>query len=119
MPDNKRIVIVEDDVLIAGFFKTACEAMGHVVAGMARDAENACRTIAAEQPDFVLMDLRLIGDRDGVDVAKDAVKTTPDAKIVYITGSSEPESIARIKTDTPYRILIKPVSPSQLAEALH
>ncbi len=114
----KRIVIVEDDVLIAGYFKTTCESFGHVVAAMARDADNACRAIDATSPDYVLMDMRLLGERDGVDVAFATQPGHPEMKIVYITGSTEPSSIARIETDHPHCILTKPVSPQQIDRAL-
>lgn len=64
------------------------------------------------------MDVRLGGKRDGVDVAMAIHTINPDIKIVFVTGSSEPPTIDRINMDHPHRILIKPISPGDLADAL-
>jgi CheY-like chemotaxis protein len=113
--EGKRIVIVEDDALISALFSEYCRIGGHEVVGVASEPGSAERIIAETQPDFVLMDVRLNAERDGVDVALQAAETAPNAKIVYVTGSNEPATLARINDDNPHRILIKPV----LAEALH
>lgn len=115
---NNRVVIVEDDLIVARFLQAACESAGYIVAGIARDAKTACATIVAERPGSVLMDVRLIGERDGVDVALETHKTQPDLRVIYITGSNEQETMNRIMSDHPYQILIKPVSAAQISNAL-
>ncbi|MCQ0987403.1 response regulator [Jiella marina] len=118
MSAGKRIVIVDDDVLIASYLCDVCEDHNGTVVGMAHRAEDALDLILETRPEFVLMDVRLGGPRDGVDIATDVYRHTPDIKIVYVTGSSEPQTIRRINADHPHTILIKPIAPAQLVEAL-
>lgn len=113
-----RIVIVEDDFLIAEYLAQICTELGADVVGRADDGPSARRVIGASNPSHVLMDLRLTGKEDGVDIALWAHDAAPDTKIIFVTGSNEPPSIARIKSDHPHRILIKPIAPLDLEEAL-
>lgn len=118
MSETKRVVIVDDDVIIAEHLADLCEENGTEVAGLAHNASEAEKLIFSECPDYVLMDLRLGDGRDGVDLALEAHRRLPDARIIFVTGSNEPTSIERINSDHPYRILIKPISPPDLTEAL-
>lgn len=113
---SKSVVIVEDEFLIAEDFIGMCEEIGLVVLGQADVASDAISLILDKQPDYVLMDVRLKGNGDGVDVALDIYDKLPATKVIFITGSNEPPTIQRIKTDHPYAILIKPVSYLLLKE---
>jgi two-component system, response regulator PdtaR len=63
------------------------------------------------------MDVRLRGKQDGVDAAL-AIHRLLGSPIVFITGSGEPANIARINTDHPAAVLIKPISFEQLTDTL-
>ena len=118
MPEPRRVVIVEDDFLVTEYLRHVCEAAGAPVVGSAMDADAALALIDALKPDFVLMDVRLPGARDGVDVALAVYERHPRVRVIFITGSNEPLTIRRINTDHPFRILIKPINPEDLSEAL-
>lgn len=118
MPDSKRAVIVEDEVLIVDYLSDLCELFDVEVVGTADNGEEAIRTIRDTSPDYVLMDVRLNGKMDGIDIAKTVFDERVPMKIIYITGSNEPPTIARIKSDHPYQILIKPILPDDLRRAL-
>src|SRR5262249_48848611 len=64
-----RILVVEDNFLIALQAETALAEAGFHVIGVAASAEEATELAAAHQPDLVVMDIRLSGTRDGIDVA--------------------------------------------------
>ena len=113
-----KVAIVEDDVLIAMYLSDVVEDTGGTVCGLAHDPDAAERLIRAERPDYVLMDVRLGHARDGVDVALSIYDDLPDTRVVYVTGSNEPGTIERIKGDHPWRIILKPADPTQIAEAL-
>lgn len=115
---TKRVVIVDDDVLICEYLQDLCQFYGAEVVGMAHDADAAEDVIIEAEPEYVLMDLRLGGPRDGVDVAEAVQQRMPDVKFVYVTGSNEPKSMERIASDSPHHILIKPISPADLRMAL-
>ncbi|MCE7030669.1 response regulator [Jiella avicenniae] len=112
------VVIVEDDFLIMEYLRELSEEIGLNVLGTADVADQAVTTILQNRPDFVFMDLRLAGDRDGVDVAQAIQPELPDLKVIYITGSNEPNSLARISLDHPYEVLIKPVVERDLRRAI-
>jgi len=115
---DARVVIVEDEFLIADYLSGVCADLGVKVEGVAYKPDEALTTIMTVKPDFVLMDVRLKHEQDGVDVAKKVYAVMPETKIVFITGSNEPSTIERINSDHPYRILIKPINPADLKEAL-
>lgn len=118
MSEGNRTVIVEDEILISDYLADLCELYDMEVVGTADNGEEAIETIRETRPDVVLMDVRLVGEMDGVAVAKTVYEDLPNLKIVYITGSNEPPTIARIKSDHPYKILIKPILPDDLRRAL-
>ena len=113
-----KIVIVEADFLIAEDLRGLCEDFGASVVGMAHRADEAFDLVESTKPDVVLMDVRLGGKRDGVDVAQRVYDALPRTKLVFITGSNEPPTIERIRQDHPFRILIKPIKPAELQEAI-
>jgi DNA-binding NarL/FixJ family response regulator len=118
MSEVPNVIIVEDEILIAEDLRLMCEDFGAHVLEMRHTATGTAERIIELQPDYVLMDVRLGGRRDGVNVAQDVHDHTPGVKVIFITGSNEPPTIRRIENDHPHRILIKPISPHQLREAL-
>jgi DNA-binding NarL/FixJ family response regulator len=114
---GKSVLIVEDQFLISEYLRILIEEFGLKVCGIAKTADQAVAMAKNERPDIVLMDMRLEGDRDGVDAAKEIIETV-DARFIYVTGSSEPSAIRRINEDSPFRILIKPIDPAELHSAI-
>ena len=118
MSEKKTVAIVEDDFLIAEYLRMTCVELGAEVVGMASKPDEAIEMIERLTPAYVLMDVRLGGKRDGVDVAIKSHRSYPDMKIIFITGSNEPPTIDRINSDDPHEILIKPINQGDLAKAL-
>jgi len=69
------------------------------------------------RPAIILMDVRLRGEKDGVDAAQ-AIYESVGSKIIFITGSREQTTIDRIGQDHPFATLFKPVSDRQLETAV-
>lgn len=112
-----KVLIVEDQFLIAEFLRIWTEAYGFEVCGVATSAQAAIDLAREHRPTHVLMDVRLEGDDDGVDAAI-AIQAEVETRIIYCTGSSETSTLARIKADRPFEILFKPIDPKLLGEAL-
>lgn len=119
MLQAKRVVIVDDEVLIAWHLRKICEESGSQVVGVAHGVLSALRMILDEKPDYVLMDLRLGEQRDGVDVAQEVLAKLPRTKFIFVTGAKENLSIARIESVKPQDIFIKPVAPAAMSKALN
>ncbi len=89
------------------------ETMGLKVCATAVSADQAIREAQTHRPRLVLMDMRLLGEKDGVDAAL-AIHETVGSKMIFITGSNEPSTMARIQEDHPTAVLIKPIADRQL-----
>lgn len=109
---NRSVLVVDDEAMIAELWSLYMEFMGLEVCGTAATANDAIRLAQEHRPAVVLMDMRLLGREDGVDAAL-AIHADVGSKVIFITGSQEPETIARIELDHPAAVLIKPV-PEQL-----
>ena len=111
------VLIVEDQFLAAEFLKIWAVAYGFEICGVAKSADRAVELASQHRPDIVLMDMRLEGERDGVDAALE-ISQTQRPRIIYCTGSSEPSAMKRIAEDHPFEILIKPINHEDLGEAM-
>jgi response regulator of citrate/malate metabolism len=111
------VLIVEDEFLIADMFETQIEAMGIAVCGIAGTADQAIALAREHHPALVLMDVRLKGDKDGVDAAI-AIHSTVGSKIIFITGSREPANVQRMELDHSIAVLFKPIYGRVLQRAV-
>ncbi|TAJ68575.1 MAG: response regulator [Phenylobacterium sp.] len=93
------------------------EEMGHSVCGTAATADEAILLAQEHRPSVVLMDMRLRGEKDGVDAAL-AIYSTVRSRVIFVTGSKEQATIDRIELDHPAGMLFKPVSSHQLRSAI-
>jgi DNA-binding NarL/FixJ family response regulator len=110
---QNHILVVDDEFLIAEGLCAQLRSFGMKVCGTADTADKAIALAQEHRPIVVLMDVRLLGQGDGVDAAL-AIHATVGSKIVFITGSREPETITRIQLDHPSAVLFKPISFRQL-----
>ena len=90
------VLVVDDEVLIADLWCSQIDSMGFAVCGVAATAEAAVAMAQEHRPSLVLMDMRLRGDKDGVDAAL-VIHESVGSKVIFITGSKEPETMARIE----------------------
>lgn len=111
------VLVVDDEFLVAEGLCIQVEEMGHSVCGTAATADEAIHLAQAHRPSVVLMDMRLQGEKDGVDAAL-AIYSTVQAKVIFVTGSREQSTIDRISLDHPAGLLFKPVSTYQLRTAI-
>jgi DNA-binding NarL/FixJ family response regulator len=114
-----RVLIVDDEALVALTLEAMVQDMGHEVAGAAANPANAVALALQTDPDVVLMDVRLgrIGD-EGIATAME-IRARTRAAIVFVTAYADGNTMARIKTAVPgARVLAKPVSDTELAEAI-
>lgn len=116
-PLEDCVLIVEDEFLIAEGLTLALEALGLRVCGAAATADEALEMAVAHRPMLVLMDMRLRGEKDGVDAAL-AIHDQVGGKTIFLTGSREPATLARIALDHASAVLFKPVADAPLRAAI-
>lgn len=112
-----HVLIVDDEFLIVMGLHMQVEDLGREVCATAATAQDAIEAAQKHRPSIVLMDVRLQGDMDGIDAAR-IIHDTVGSKVIFITGSREPATVARIEQDHPSAVLFKPVSDRQLRAAI-
>jgi two-component system, response regulator PdtaR len=110
-----RIMIVEDDFLIASEIEGALVEAGYEVAGIAGSADEAIAIAAARHPLLAVMDIRLVGPRDGIDVALELFGTH-GVRCIFATAHQNPEARERAKAANPLAWVPKPYSMASLIE---
>jgi AmiR/NasT family two-component response regulator len=114
MTDAPRTcLIVDDDRIIAEHLKTMVTHLGFEVCGVAHDPEAAIESAINHQPDYVLMDVRLGHDLDGVDAALEIVKRAR-SRIIFITAYNDATTLTRMQGTAPRGILVKPIAERDL-----
>lgn len=109
-----RVLIVDDEVLLADYVAAVVEDDGHEVVGTAMTAAEALLLMDQRRPDVAILDIRLKGETDGVDLA-DAIRASGlGASIIFISGSGDPETKARAEAVEPLAFLQKPFSDAKL-----
>ena len=112
MPD-KTILIVEDEVIISLYLENLLTRMGYIVPEPVASGEEAIATVAAQQPDLVLMDIKLAGEMDGV-TAAERIQAAVSVPIIYLTGYMPDARLQQIQASC----LSKPVRERELAESI-
>lgn len=108
-----RILIVEDEHIVAIGIKKMLKDLGYTVTGIASSGEDAIVKAESTFPDAVLMDIMLKGNIDGVEAAK-GIKEKFGIPIVYLTAYSDKEIFERVKPTEPLGYIIKPFDEKDL-----
>ncbi|MEZ0497421.1 response regulator [Sphingomonas sp. IW22] len=113
-----RVLVVEDEVLIADYVAISLEDAGHEVVGICDCADPALSLLRETKPDVVVLDIRINGHVDGVDLALRMQAEGLATSHLFITGSGDPETKARALATGPIAFLQKPVNVRQLEAIL-
>ena len=108
-----KLLIVEDKFLVAKLLQRNLEMVGFQVCELAGTGQEAIEQAEKEQPDFVLMDIRLAGDMDGIEAAREIHKRF-QIPIIFMTGYSDEEIKVQAKAINPLAYLIKHVTPDHI-----
>ncbi len=104
---GKKIVIVEDEEIVAMSLEESLRHHGYVIPAIFRSGEDALRDIPQINPDLVLMDIRLDGHQDGIEVAEQILSTLR-IPVIYLTARSDDDVLRRVLQSAPYGYLTKP-----------
>lgn len=112
-----RILIVEDQSIVAHDLQHRLQALGYEVVGPAHTATDALELAASRRPGLVLMDIHLPGDMDGIQAAI-AFREQYRIPVVFLTAFTEESTLQRAKTAEPYGYVVKPFEDRELRAAL-
>ncbi len=113
----ERLVVVEDDFLVASQIEAALTDAGFDIAGVAASASEAIALAASKRPALCVMDIRLAGTRDGIDAAIEIFKTL-GIRCIFATAHADPGIRSRAEKAVPLGWLQKPFSMASLVEAV-
>jgi AmiR/NasT family two-component response regulator len=103
-----RILIVEDEAIIAADLQRRLSRLGCNVVGTAASGEDALRLATELKPELILMDVNLQGGMDGTQTAQ-RVRTQLQLPVVYLTASSDAAVVKRAKLTDAFGYLLKPL----------
>jgi CheY-like chemotaxis protein len=112
-----RVMIVEDDALVALGIKCTLEELGYEVTGLAASEPEAVALADRTRPVLALMDIRLRGTIDGIDTAR-RLRTEFGIRSVYLSAYTDHQTMSRITGTYPLGFVKKPYSAGQLKVAL-
>jgi CheY-like chemotaxis protein len=115
--DAVRVLVVEDEWLVSMEIEAALEEAGHVCAAIAVSADQAVALAEQHRPDILLMDIRLRGERDGVDAAIEIFRRF-GLRCLFISAHTDRATRERGNGANPYGWLAKPFSSAQLMLAI-
>jgi diguanylate cyclase (GGDEF)-like protein/PAS domain S-box-containing protein len=114
---SARILVVEDEGLIAHDVCRALRQLGYTPLGPVNTSDAALVAVETDLPDLILMDISLRGSRDGIDTAR-MVRARHDIPVIFLTAYSDDATIARAQASTPYGYLVKPFEERELYAAV-
>ena len=108
-----RALIVEDEALIAEELSERLSSLGFSVIGAVDSADEGIAIATREQPELVLMDIRLRGKKDGVQAAEE-IRKRVDVSIVYVSAHSDQATVNRAKKTDHDGFILKPFHRREL-----
>lgn len=110
---HEKILLVEDDDIIAKVADWRLKNLGYTVCGRAVTGAEAMELVVKEKPDLVLMDINIPGDVDGIETAK-MIKDGFKIPVIYVTSHSDGSTLERAKTTHPDGFIVKPFDDNDL-----
>lgn len=112
-----RILIVEDEAIVAMVIKKRLLFLGYEVSGVAASGKDAITKVEGTYPDLVLMDIMLKGEMDGIEAA-DIIQKQFSVPVVFLTAHSDDKTLGRAKETDPYGYIIKPFTEKDLSTTI-
>jgi len=114
---NARILVVEDEILVARELQSYLQRLEYEVVGIAVRASTVMQQVTETIPDLVLMDINLQGNQDGIELAGE-IRDRFQIPVVYITAYSDDRTLERAKQTNPFGYVVKPFRSSDLRVAV-
>ncbi|MFH1476540.1 MAG: response regulator [Verrucomicrobiota bacterium] len=110
---NARILIVEDEIIVAKDIQNSLTGLGYTVAGVADSGAEAVERAGVLKPDLILMDVMLKGAMDGIEAAE-RIRRKHSVPIIYLTAYTDDDTLRRAKATEAFGYLLKPFEDREL-----
>jgi signal transduction histidine kinase len=108
-----RVLVVEDESIVALDIQHRLRAMGYAVAGLALTGPEALDLVERTNPDLVLMDIRLKGPISGIETAEQ-LRARRDLPVIYLTAYTDQATLDRARISEPFGYVVKPFEDREL-----
>lgn len=115
--NKAKILVVEDEWIIANDIKDSLISMGYMVSGIASSSEEALARVEECLPDLVLMDIVLKGEKNGIETVKD-IRARYDIPVIYLTAYDNQYLVDQAKLTDSNGYLLKPFKDRELHIAI-
>ena len=109
---RNKVLIVEDEFVVANDLKLMLEQAGYTINDIADSAEEADESLQNQKPDIVILDIQLKGKLSGIDFSKKL--KTENIPFIYVSANSNQKILEEAKTTEPYGFLVKPIRKKDL-----
>ncbi len=111
-----KVMVIEDEPLIALDIRNTVSDMGHAVTGIARTRDQAVTLGRETPPDLILADIQLADNSSGIDAVNDLLADMPDVPVIFITAF--PDRLLTGERPEPAFLITKPFAPEQVRSAV-
>jgi DNA-binding LytR/AlgR family response regulator len=115
--EKTKILIVEDDMIIAANISLQLSNLGYEVTGIETKAEEAVHHALETKPDMILMDIQLKGKSSGIDAAH-AIQKYLDIPLIYLTANVDDATFQKAKETHPFAFIAKPFTNLNLERTI-
>ncbi|MEO0724999.1 MAG: response regulator transcription factor [Bacteroidota bacterium] len=112
-----RIIIVEDEAIIADEIQMMLELMGHEVVANIQNGDRALDAFALKKAELALLDITIKGSLNGIDLAR-IIREKYNFPFVFLTSHSDMGTLSEVKTTYPYGYIVKPFTQQNLLTAI-
>jgi PAS domain S-box-containing protein len=117
METKVKILVVEDERIVAEDIRTSLKKLGYEVAAVVSTGKEALKIIGRLQPDLILMDVVLRMEMNGIQTAE-KIRMQHDVPIIYLTAYADDETLEKAKKTEPYGYILKPFEDRELQTAI-
>jgi PAS domain S-box-containing protein len=117
MIERAKILIIEDESIVAEDLKEVLEKKGYIVPAILSSGEEALAVVSTSHPDLILMDISLSGRLDGIETAK-RIHEKYNIPVIYLTSYSSDGYIESAKQTDPYGYIVKPFDPPSISTTI-
>ncbi|MCD6116853.1 response regulator [bacterium] len=111
-----RILVVEDEGIVAEDIRQVLIKLGYYVIDTVADGDEAIKLVQEEKPDLVLMDIVLKGEKTGIEAAKEIYKF--NVPVIYLTAYADETTIDKAKMTAPFGFILKPFEEQELKSTI-
>ena len=112
-----KILVVEDEQITAMEIQSMLEDQGYGITDLVDNGRDALESLRDNLADLVIMDIRIHGDRDGIETTR-LINDEFDVPVVYLSAYSDEESLERARDTKPAGFLIKPITGEDLRSTI-